>query len=414
MVRRKDIAYMYDLKEARLRHSHPLPHMLLLLILAFFVSAVLWAHYAVVEEVTTGMGSVIPSGHVQIIQNLEGGILADLAVKEGQKVDKGQVLLKIDATSFDATRRENQVRRVALVSSIVRLAAEAEDKRLVESLKGIPAKERTKVIAFPEELTKEYKTLVMAEMALYRARTKSQKEQLGNLTRSLSLARQELAMKRPLEAKGIVSKVEILQLRRQINEIEGRIIEERNTFRTRAVQQLSEKRNDLARLQEMIVSAEDRVRRAVVRSPVRGTVKRINVTTIGGIIKPGMDIMEIVPLDDRLMVEVRIKPMDIAFISPGQMATVKVTAYDFSVYGGLDAKVEHISADTISDNTGRGEPYYLVRVRTDHNYISRGKNKLFIKAGMTATVDILTGSKTVLQYLVRPFVKARYGAMRER
>lgn len=414
MLRRKDIAYMYDIKEARLRHTHPLPHVLLFLILAFFISAVIWANFAVVEEVTTGMGQVIPSGHVQVIQNLEGGILAELMVREGEEVDKGQVLLKIDDTGFDATRRENQARKAALVAAVMRLAAQAEGSRLVVTTKGLSRKEAEKAIAFPDWLVKGNKTLVMAEMALYRAQVKTHEDQMQSMRRSLALTREELNMKRPLVERGVVSKVEVLQLQRQVNELQGKLDEQENTFRSRAAQQLSEKKNELDRLEEAMVSTEDRVKRALVRSPVRGTVKRINVTTIGGVIKPGMDIMEVVPLDDSLVVEAKVKPTDIAFITPGQKATVKVTAYDFSVYGGLDGKVEHISADTIADPGGRAEPYYLVRVRTKRNFLEKHGVKLPIKPGMTASVDILTGTKTVLDYLVRPFLKARYSALRER
>jgi adhesin transport system membrane fusion protein len=497
VAHKEDSAYMADLREAELRTSHPLPHLSLITITTFITIALVWASFATVEEVTSGFGKVIPSGHVQVIQNLEGGILSKLVAREGQIVKKDQILLRIDDTSASATYRDYETHRAALVAGITRLEAEAENKPLVfpqdlrkkfadmirternlyqsrketlaaslkslrdsyaaafkeyQGLQGtvtrLAAEAEGKTPRFPADLRKQQPLLVQAEMALYRARRKTLLENIGSTRRSLDLKLKELKLNKPLVAKGIVSEIEALRLEREVNDLRGQIAEKENSYRQRAAQELSEKKGELlrlqrqttdlkariddrvnqfrtaaredlniknaelARLEEAMVSTQDRVRRTVVRSPVRGTVKKVYVNTIGGVIKPGMDILEIVPLDDTLVVEAKIKPTDIAFISPQQKATVKITAYDYSTYGGLDGLVEHISADTITEDSG--EAYYLVRVRTEKNHILKDGKPLPIIPGMTASVDILTGKRTILQYLVNPFLKVRHSALRER
>ncbi len=417
---------------------HRAASVLLLAIVAFFAAMFFWADNAILDEVTTGTGKVIPSSQVQVVQNLEGGIVKEILVGEGQVVKKGQILVRIDDTGFAATFGETQAKKDALRAAIARLTAEIDDRPL----------------EFPETLVQQRPDLVRSERTLYdlrRAELRSQiavleqqaaqrrqdltelQSRLGQLKRSFDLANEELELTRPLIAGGAVSRVEVLRLEREVNDLKGdldtatlsvpraraaldevsrRISEKRAIFRAEAQRELNDRRASLAVIGESITAARDRVVRADVRSPVHGTVKRLLVATIGGVVRPGMDIVEIVPLEDTLLVEARIRPTDIAFLRPGQAAMVKVTAYDFSIYGGLKATVEQISADTITDD--RGESFFKIRVRTDRSYLGSLDKPLPIISGMTATVDILTGSKSVLDYLLKPILKARYNALRER
>ncbi|KTD20085.1 HlyD family secretion protein [Legionella lansingensis] len=373
--------------------SHLFTHIILWSSLLFIVCALVWANYAVLDEVTTGEGKVIPSSQIQIIQNLEGGIVSKLYVQEGEIVEKNQTLMQIDNTRFKASFNEAEQKMIALEISIIRLSAEMNNTPMV----------------VPASLKKKNGGLVEAEEALY----KSRQEELKQLTSALGLAEKELALSKPLVAKGAVSEVEILRLQREVNELQGKI----HQFKSHALEQLNKNKAELAALKESQSAEEDRLVRTTVRSPVKGIVKRIKVNTIGGVIQPGMDIIEIVPLDDTLLIEAKIRPSDIGFIHPGQKAIVKLTAYEFPIYGGLTGKVEQISADTITDEqgpSGKEETYYLIRVRTEKNYLGTEAKPLYIIPGMMATVDILTGNKTVLQYILKPILKARQTALRER
>lgn len=357
----------------------------------FLACALTWAHYATLDEVTTGEGKVIPSSQIQIIQNLEGGIVNKLFVKEGEIVTTNQILMQIDNTRFRATYNEAQKKIASLQIEILRLSAEMNNKPL----------------NIPEDLAKNNPGVVEAETALYNSR----KEELDQLNHALDLAVRELDLSIPLVSKGAVSEVEILRLRRSVNEIKGKIAQ----FKSESLDQLNKARGTLAALQEAHTADEDRLLRTTVRSPVKGIVKRIKINTVGGVIQPGMDIIEIVPLDDTLLIEAKIKPSDIGFIKHGQSAMVKLTAYDYSIYGGLEGKVEQISADTITDDKqNKEETYYLIRVRTDKNYLGTQAKPLYIIPGMMATVDILTGHKTVLDYILKPILKAKQTALRER
>ena len=407
-------------------------------ILAFIVIAVIWASFATLDEVTRGSGKVIPSGQVQVIQNLEGGIVLDLGVKEGQIVNKGDVLLRIDSTRFMSSLRENTQSYLSIKAKNARLKAEAEGKPF----------------EVPDEVFSEQPDLVEQERMLYESRQKelqtsreilkqqiAQRRQdiagfdskLQQNKRSYALLDKELAMTRPLVTQGVMSEVELLRLERQANDIKGDIssteisvlrekakleealqkLEEAEiNFRNLARIELNETDAELRRLAETSLALEDRVKRTEVTSPVRGTVKQLLVNTIGGVVQPGMDLVEIVPLEDNLLVEAKIRPADIAFLRPGLKTIVKVTAYDFSIYGGLKAKVEQISADTITDE--EGDSYYMVRVRTDESALVTPRGQLPIIPGMLTEVDILTGKKTVLEYLLKPILRAHERAMRER
>jgi adhesin transport system membrane fusion protein len=394
---RADVDFMSDARAAVMQESRPLAMAVLYLTAFFIIVALAWAAYATLDEVAIGTGRVIPSSQVQLIQNLEGGILAELSVTEGKLVEKDQVLLRIDDTRFTSTVREAQARRLSLLASVARLTAEAKGGALV----------------FPEEVRREAPHLARNETELYASRRRALNEAVAGLTRSHEFASRELAMSEPLVARGAISEVEVLRLRRQVNELQTGIDERLNRYRAEAGEELAKHETELAGLKESAVAMEDRVKRTVMRSPVRGIVKTVHITTLGAVIQPGASILEIVPLGDTLLIEAQVRPDDIAFIRPGQPATVKVTAYDYSIYGGLPGRVEHVSADSTVDDK-KGVSFYKVLVRTNASNIDHYGKLLPIIPGMTASVDILTGKKTVLDYLLKPVLKARERAMRER
>ena len=413
-------------------------HLLLFVILAFFVIFCAWASWAELEEVTRGEGKVIPSSQVQVVQNLEGGIVAEIPVREGAIVEPGEVLVRIDDVRAASELRESRQRYLALQGALSRLRAEVDD---------VP-------VAFAPEIMTEASGVAQSEGALYRARKEAlqseleilrsqaaQREQeltelatrLGQLERSHALALEELEITEPLAASRVVSRVQLLRLEREVNDLAGeleatrlavprveaalreatrRIDERQLSFRAEAQRELTAVQAEAAALQEVITAEADMLSRTEVRSPVRGTVKQLFVNTVGGVIQPGADLVEIVPLEDNLLVEAKVRPADIAFLRPGQPAVVKVTAYDFAIYGGLDAVVEDISADTITDE--RGESFYRVRVRTHESALHEAGEPLPIIPGMTTQVDILTGEKTVLDYLLKPILRAKERALRER
>ncbi|BCZ97125.1 TPA: HlyD family type I secretion periplasmic adaptor subunit [Legionella pneumophila subsp. pneumophila] len=372
--------------------SKTFTHIILWTSLLFFIVAIIWANYAILDEVTTGQGKVIPSSEVQVIQNLEGGIIQNIFVKEGQIVKKDQILMQIDNTRFMASYAEAEKKIDALEIEIIRLNAEISDTKPV----------------FPDKFIKTYPHLVQDQLSLYESRMR----ELNQLKKSLELAQKELDLTRPLLKGGSVSEVEVIRLERSVSEIKGNI----EKFKSEELDKLNKARTELFALVEANKADKDRLTRTTVRSPVYGIVKQIKTTTIGGVVQPGSDLLEIVPLDDTLLIEAKIRPSDIGFIHPGQKAMVKITAYDFSIYGGLEGVVEHISADTIIDEKTdkKEESYYIVKVRTEKNYLGTEKKPLPIIPGMQATVDILTGQKSVLQYLLKPIIKAKQSALRER
>ncbi len=413
-------------------------HLILIAVVAFFATFVVWAHFATLDEVTRGEGKVIPSTQIQVIQNLEGGIVAATLVHEGEIVEKDQPLMRIDNVRAASDYGEKRSRYLAVLASIARLNAEIDDGP----------------IRFPPEVMAEARNLADSETQLFNSRQTALQDQLDILKqqatqreqelkeleskiqitqRSLKLANDQLDISQPLAAQRIVPKTEMLQLERQVNDLQGqldqanltvpraqaalreaneRIASAYSSFRADALKELNDRNGELAGLKEAMAAGQDRVRRTEVRSPVRGTIKQIKINTIGGVVQPGQDLMEIVPLDDTLLIDARVRPADIAFIRPGQAATVKITAYDYSIYGGLDGKVEDISADTITNE--KGESFYRVRVRTDRNHLGTPQKPLAIIPGMTAQIDVLTGHKTVLDYILKPILKARDEALKER
>lgn len=407
-------------------------------LVAFVLFLVLWAHFAIVDEVTRGEGKAIPSSRLQKIQNLEGGIVAELFVREGQIVEAGDPLLRLDDTRFASNVGETEADRLALAARVERLSAEVEGRDL----------------AMPENVLRDAPSLADSERALFESRRDQLRAEIGGLEEqlaqrrqevremsskqeqfrsSLALLRKEIAMSEPLVSSGAISPVEVLRLKRAevesrgqldattlalprahaaIKEIESKIGETRGRFRSEALTQLNEARTELSKLKSTGKALEDRVRRTLVTSPVRGVVQQMLVSTIGGVIQPGSDIVEIVPLDDTLLVEAKVRPQDIAFLHPGQEAMVKFSAYDFTVYGGLKAELEHISADSITDEDGNS--FFLIHLRTDKSHLGSDEKPLLIIPGMMASVDIITGHKSVLSYLLKPIIRAKAEALRER
>jgi HlyD family secretion protein/adhesin transport system membrane fusion protein len=400
-VKSEDLKFMHDLQGALISQKTPFSMIMLYLIAFIVIAATVWAHYARVEEITRGDGKVIPASREQVIQSLEGGILEQLNVHEGDVVEKGQILLKIDPTRAGASYGESLSKVQGLKGSIARLRAEAY---------GTP-------LEFPSDIA-NIDTIVRDETQAYSARIKTLNESVDALRHSLALAQNEVNLSEPLANKGLMSDVEILRLKRQANEFRLQIAERTNRFRADANSELNRLESELAQAEEILRGRQDVMDRTTVVAPVHGTVNNIRVTTRGGVIQQGAEIMTIIPLEDNLLVEAKIKPSDVAFIHPGLPATVKITAYDYAIYGGLSGVVEHLSSDTLIDEEkarmGRGDStYYRVYVRTDQAAL-HVKDKVFpIMPGMVANVEIRTGEKTILSYILKPVLKARE-AFRER
>ncbi|ASN84589.1 HlyD family type I secretion periplasmic adaptor subunit [Pectobacterium versatile] len=405
---------------------------------AFFLFFILWAGLANIDEVTRGDGKAIPSSRLQKIQNLEGGIITEVFIREGQVVNAGDPLLRLDDTRFASNVGETEADRLALLSRIERLNAEISGQELVLS----------------EEITTQAPKIAAGEKELYNSRRQQLHNEISGLEEqliqrqqelrdfsakeiqfrnSLGLLQQEIKMSEPLIAEGAISKVEVLRLRRAevetrgqldsiklsipraesaIKEGENKIEETRSRYKSEALSQLSEAQTSLNKIAATGKALEDRVNRTLVVSPVRGIVQQVLVNTIGGVIQPGSDLVEIVPLDDKLLVEAKIRPQDIAFLHPGQDAIIKLTAYDYTIYGGLKGQLEQISPDTVTDKEGNS--FYIIRLRTDKNYLGSADKPLLIIPGMVASVDIITGKKTILSYLLKPIIRAKAEALRER
>ncbi|WP_316382851.1 HlyD family type I secretion periplasmic adaptor subunit [Enterobacter mori] len=381
------------LKEPRLPRASLVAWSLFAL-LAVFIG---WASLFKLDEVTTGSGKVIPSSHEQVIQSLEGGIIHSLMVREGDIVERGQQLAQLDRTKTESSVLESESRLNAALATAARLKAEVNDTEL----------------AFPEELDDDVE-LVKQETALYQSRRESLEKGLAGLRQGAELVQRELSLTRPLVTQGAASKVEVLRLERQKNELENKITEMKNQYYVRAREELAKANAEIEAQRSVMKGREDSLTRLTFNAPVRGIVKDIDVTTVGGVIPPNGKLMSLVPLDDQMVVEAKISPRDIAFIHPGQKALVKITAYDYSIYGGLEGEVTMISPDTLQDEVKRDVYYYRVYIRTDSNHLTNKQGQEFpVFPGMIATVDIKTGSKTILDYLLKPLNKAKE-ALRER
>lgn len=350
-----------------------------------------WASQFYLDEVSFGSGKVIASSKGQIIQSLDGGVLISLQVKEGQLVQAGETLAQLDPTRLLAMVGESQAKLQALTATAARLTAEVNNAPLT----------------FPKEIQTDLE-LIKLETALYQSRRSSLDESITSLDKLIDLIQQELSMTEPLVKKGAASSVEVLRLRRQLTETKAKRTEIKSQYMIRAREELAKVNADIEAQQQIILGRKDMLAQAVITSPVRGIVKDIMITTIGGVIPPNGKLMEIIPVDERLQIEAKISPRDIAYIRPGLRATVKISAYDYSIYGALEGEVELISPDTIQDEVNRDQYYYRVYIKTTSDSLKNKQGKIFaIVPGMVATVEIHTGKKTILDYLLKPFNKAR-------
>ncbi len=438
LAEQEDIIFMSDVEAAIRKSGHRFAYVLSIMTALAVFSFIIWAKFAILDEVTRGEGQVIPSSRIQVIQNLEGGIVSEILVNQGEIVEKDQVLLRIDNSTAESTFEESQSRYNHLIGTMARLEAEIEGKDLVfpkmlqENAPEIIIDQREQFAINKQQ--KQAQIQVLQSQASQRSQeVKEMRSRLRQLENNLKILREEYNMTAPLVSSGAMSRVDLLRIQGQVTDLEGEIstiklsipraqsavnearqkIEEvEATINAESSRELASVRAEAESLSKILTAGQDKVSRTQVKSPVRGTVKDLMVNTVGGVIQPGADIMEIVPLDDTLLVEARVKPTDIAFIRPDQKAVVKITAYDFSIYGGLEGKVEQISADTIQDDEGNS--FYRVQVRTDETDIKHKGEVLPIIPGMTATVEILTGQKSVLDYILKPILKAKQNAMRER
>ncbi|MGY4569454.1 HlyD family type I secretion periplasmic adaptor subunit [Bradyrhizobium pachyrhizi] len=412
-----DFTFANDIRSAALLRTPRTSRMLLWTSCALLATFLIWAHFAVLDEVKRGSGRVVPSRQMQVVQSLEGGIVGDILIREGDIVQQGQSLMRIDDTKFASEFGEIRERRAAMAARVARLDAEARGRA---------------EITFPDDLDKMVPAAVATETSVFRMRGQKVaqdidvlNQQVTRLSGSLKLLEREQTLTRRLYEQKVVPEIEMLRLDRQATEMKGQLAEAQSkianitaSFRSQADEDLAKSRADLAVLDENIKSAQDRVRRTDLKAPVHGIVNKLNISTIGAVVQPGANLMDIVPLDDTLLVEGRIRPQDIAFIRPDQDAVVKISAYDSSVYGSLKGKVERISADTIVDDkaekTERQETFYRVMVRTDKNHLGTEQHPLPIIPGMVTTVEVLTGEKSVLDYIVKPARLLRDEALRER
>ncbi|GAB3242538.1 HlyD family type I secretion periplasmic adaptor subunit [Chitinimonas naiadis] len=402
---------------------------------AFFV-LLLWAAIARIDETTRGEGKVIPSRQVQVLQSLDGGMVSQILVREGQSVKAGQLLLKVDPTRMESSLRENQVQYLALLAKAARLRALSDGSPFITPPEV--EREAPEIVAQERALYESRRAELDASVGVARQQATQRSQELNSVrarseqaARSYDLTRQELELTRPLTKTGAVSDVELLRLERDVARYRGerdsanadiprlqsaiaeanrKIQEVELAFRNQGSAELSETNAKLSTLSEGSLALKDKVKQTEIRSPVRGTIKQLLVNTVGGVVQPGKDLVQVVPTDDALLLEARILPKDIAFLRPGQRALVKFTAYDFSTYGGLEATLEHISADTVTDE--KGNAFFLVRVRTASSNL--GPQKLPIIPGMVAEVDILTGKKTILSYLLKPILRAKANSLTER
>ena len=439
----EDTEFMRESDAALLEGPRQVTHWILWSIAAFFVVGLIWAALAQVDQIIAGQGQVVPSSRVQVVQNLEGGIVSSIAAKTGDVVTKGQVVMELDNTRFDSQLREGLAKDQSLRARIARLEAEAQGSSFVP----------------PPQLQQENAAVVAEEAAVFEARRrefqsnvqvlrqqsqqKSQElEELAakelQLVESYALVSRELDLTRPLVGEGAVSEVELLRLERAGTELRGQLESARLAmprlrsvlaevhqriagleaqFRAEASKELSLARAEQSMSSASNVELKDRVHRTLVRAPMAGIVKQVKVYTVGGVVQPGMALLEIVPADDSLLIEARIRPADIAFLEVGQPATVKLSAYDYSIYGSLDAVLEQIGSDTVAPEDPEQKDqsrYYVVRVRTTSNRLRGMERPVLIIPGMEAAVDVKTQRRTVLEYLLKPIIKTRERALRER
>ena len=358
-----------------------------------------WAHVAEIDQITRGQGQIIASSRTQIIQAPDGGVLEELLVREGDEVERGQLLARLERTKAEAAYRETEAKVGALSATLARVRAE---------IFGGTPDFGPETAAFPE--------FRQNQSALLRKRRDAIEQEIAAMDRMRNLAVRELRMTEPLLATGDVSMAEVLRLQRQVADIEGQMTNRRNKYLQECQMEMNKAEEELAGAVQMLVQRRDQLANTALKAPVKGTVKNVRVTTRGGVLRPGDELMQIVPIDDALVVEARVKPADVAFLKPGLDVAVKIDAYDYTIYGSLDGKLSYISADTLNEDVKQNEqPYYRVQVVTESpRFTKRAADNLQLQPGMTATIEVKTGQNTVLNYILKPVVKTLSESMGER
>jgi adhesin transport system membrane fusion protein len=396
-LRPGDAEFLSAVRGAQVVDAAPAAMWAVYLMLAVLAAAVVWASIAKVDIIIRADGRVVPDGREQVIASLEGGILREMLVREGQQVMPGQELALLDPTRFESQQAEGQSRRLAMRGTLARLQAEASGRPL----------------EFPPEL-QDVAHIIEGETDSHDARRRALDEAVALNRRNITLLNSELTMAERMSAKGLMSEVEVMRLRRQANDLQLQTQERINRFRQEASAELVKLRNELALVEEQMVVRDDALRRTTLTSPVRGLIKQIRANTIGGVIAPGAPVMEILPLGSRVLVEARIKPADIGFVKLGQEVMVKLTAYEYTVYGGLKGTVQSISPDVLRDPERAAEgTFYRALVRADRSTLKMGNKPLAVLPGMVGRVEVRTGQRTVLGYILRPMMKSQE-AFRER
>ncbi|WP_417325508.1 HlyD family type I secretion periplasmic adaptor subunit [Halarcobacter sp.] len=443
----EDLEFVYSSYSNANETPSKVANLTFIFIISFFTLAILWAAFAEVDELARGNGKVIPSDKIQRVQSLDGGIISEILVKDGESVKKGTPLMKIDTTRFQATLEESKQEYISLLAVRQRLEAEASldltkpvptlefPKEVLEDKSGYDKLEQTLLSNRYEELKSSIDVLE-TQRGQKRQELREIKNTIKNLKKSFALIKEQRETIQKLVRRGVKSRYDLLNIEKEytdvsseletallsvtrselaIQEAKSRVDEKLNNFRAEASNTLQETVGMISRFEARLVGDKDKVAKTTISSPVDGIVKQLYFNTIGGVIQPGVDLVEIVPQSDILLVEAKIDPKDIAFINPSQKAIVKITAYDFSIYGGLDAKIVEISADSIVDKESKeGKSYYRVIVKTEKNYLERNGEKLPIIPGMVASVDIITGKKTILDFILKPILKVKQNALHER
>jgi len=365
-----------------------------------FVGFVLWAHWAEVDQISRATGQVIPSGRVQVVQSADGGVITELRVREGDTVKQGQLLVRLDSIKAQAALEESRAKEAALRAAMTRIEAELYDKPLVFD---------PSVSVYPD--------FIHNQTSLYEKRRTALEEELETLDQMLRLVTQELEMNQPLLETGDVSRSEVLRLQRQVAEISGKIVDRRNRYLQELQTELTKTEEDLVATVQLRTQRQDQLSRTELYAPTAGVVKNVRFTTVGAVLRPGDEMLQIVPTDDELIVEAKVAPADIGFIRLGQSASVKFDAYDYTIYGSGVGEVTYISADTLTEQTARGEvAYYRVHVNVDASAMQKRRlhERIELQPGMTATVEIKTGRNTIWRFLTKPLTKTFSEALTER
>ncbi|MCP4924295.1 MAG: HlyD family type I secretion periplasmic adaptor subunit [bacterium] len=430
--------YMPPVVAASYRRAQRMAPILLGTVITALLTFLIWAYFAELDEVTRGEGKIIPSSQIQVINHLEGGILRGILVREGQVVKAGDILLNVDNTVAEAKLTEGKDHFYRNLADVVRLQAQIDGTDFV-----VPEIVQTEAPEIAKQAVSTYESrelrlsndvkIAQQDVEQKKQEVTEQESKLTQAKEQLALVKEEIDLTAPLVKKGIAARIDLLRLKKEASQLKGDIataqsgivrseaafqqakskLEQVNVnVRDREFKELSDAKARFAEAQGMFTTESYRAQRTGIRSPVRGTIKRILVHTKGSVIQPGEDLVEVVPLEDNLIVEANIRPADIAFLKPGDKATIKISAYDFTIFGGLDAHLIEINPDTEVDE--QGQSFYQVRLKTSKNDLEKGGKTYPIIPGMVATVDILTGKKTVLNYLLKPILRARGNALRER